>query len=80
MTVGAGELNVLENVIGIIFCVAHSVTGLAALLLQRDLSSGVLLATDKFEMPNPQLEQSKRKEFLRCVACAFQCRRRIENS
>ena len=64
--IGAGELDILENIIGIIFAVAHTLTGLVALLLQKDLSLGFLLATDKFEVPNPQLEQSKMKKFLRC--------------
>ena len=68
MALGAGELGTLENIIGAIFCFAHSMTGLVALLFQKDLSSGFLLATDKFELPNPNLEQKKWKVFMRCDA------------
>ena len=39
MAIGAGEMDVLENVIGIIFAVAHSFTGLVALLCVRERCS-----------------------------------------
>ena len=66
----SGELlsamSLLSAVISAVFAAAHTVTGLAALFVEKDLLFGFLLETDSFEAGN-LLPEGTWKKFLRCA-------------